>query len=209
MLALLLAMCWLGFPASDVQVAQLVDFIGGAEGNRTPDLCSAIAALSHLSYSPVPEAVFRARAPSCQSPPTKNAVETQNHFAETCLPGRQRLNIAGRKNPRRNSGVEMSTAAAFIVPVFRVLNMAIDLYWWIIIVMAVMSWLLAFDVINMRNDFVRSVWNGVNALTEPLLRPIRRFLPAIGGMDISPIVLLLLLSFIQMEMNALVVTLLS
>ena len=95
------------------------------------------------------------------------------------------------------------SAAAFIVPVFQVLNMAIDLYWWVIIVMAVMSWLLAFDVINMRNDFVRSVWNGVNALTEPALRPIRRFLPPIGGMDISPIILLLALSFIQMELAAL------
>jgi YggT family protein len=95
------------------------------------------------------------------------------------------------------------SAVAFLVPVFKVLNMALDLYWWVIIVMAVMSWLLAFDVINMRNDFVRSVWNGVNALTEPALRPIRRFLPPIGGMDISPIVLLLLLAFVQMELNEL------
>ena len=94
-------------------------------------------------------------------------------------------------------------AASFILPVFQVLNMALDLYWWVIIIMAVMSWLLAFDVINMRNDLVRSIWNGVNALTEPALRPIRRFLPAIGGMDISPIVLLLLLSFVQMELGAL------
>ena len=92
------------------------------------------------------------------------------------------------------------SAAAFIVPLFRVVSMALDLYWWVIIVMAVMSWLLAFDVINMRNDFVRSIWNAVTALTEPLLRPIRRFIPPIGGMDISPVILLLLLSFIQMEM---------
>jgi YggT family protein len=95
------------------------------------------------------------------------------------------------------------SAAAFILPIFRVLDLALDLYWWVIIVMAVMSWLLAFDVINMRNDFVRSIWNGVNALTEPALRPIRRFLPPIGGMDISPIILLLALSFIQMELKAL------
>ncbi|MGO9388852.1 YggT family protein [Rhodoblastus sp.] len=96
------------------------------------------------------------------------------------------------------------SAAAFLIPVFRVVNMAIDLYWWVIIVMALMSWLLAFDVINMRNDLVRSVWNGVNSLTEPALRPIRRFIPPIGGMDISPIVLLLLLSFIQMELGEVV-----
>jgi YggT family protein len=95
------------------------------------------------------------------------------------------------------------SAAAFILPIFRVLDLALDLYWWVIIIMAVMSWLLAFDVINMRNDFVRSVWNGVNALTEPALRPIRRFLPPIGGMDISPIILLLALAFIQMELKAL------
>jgi YggT family protein len=95
------------------------------------------------------------------------------------------------------------SAADFILPLFRVLDMALNLYWWVIIIMAVMSWLLAFDVINMRNDFVRSIWNGVNALTEPALRPIRRFLPPVGGMDISPIVLLLVLSFIQMELGAL------
>ncbi len=99
------------------------------------------------------------------------------------------------------------SAAAFLLPVFRIVDLAINLYWWVIIVMAVMSWLLAFDVINMRNDFVRSVWNGVNALTEPALRPICRFLPPIGGMDISPIVLLLLLSFIQMELDQLARTL--
>jgi YggT family protein len=93
------------------------------------------------------------------------------------------------------------SAAAFLLPVFRVVNMALDLYWWVIIIMALMSWLLAFDVINMRNDLVRSVWNGVNALTEPALRPIRRFIPAIGGMDISPVILLLLLSFVQMELG--------
>ncbi len=93
------------------------------------------------------------------------------------------------------------SAAAFLLPVFRIIDIALNLYWWVIIVMAVMSWLLAFDVINIRNDFVRSVWNGVNALTEPALRPIRRFLPPIGGMDISPIVLLLLLSIIQMELG--------
>jgi len=93
--------------------------------------------------------------------------------------------------------------AAFIIPVFKVIDMALTLYWWVIIIMAVMSWLLAFDVINMRNDLVRSLWNMSNALTEPVLRPIRRFLPPIAGMDISPIVLLLLLSFVQMELGVL------
>ena len=125
-------------------------------------------------------------------------MRTRAFRIKTCLRARE----AVKRGIRSCLGVAMS-AAGFILPVFRVLDMAINLYWWIIIIMAVMSWLLAFDVINMRNDFVRSVWNGVNALTEPALRPIRRFLPPIGGMDISPIVLLLLLSFIQMELNQL------
>ena len=78
-----------------------------------------------------------------------------------------------------------------------VVLLALDLYTYVIIGVAVLSWLLAFNVINIHNDFVRSVWNGLNALTEPLLRPIRRWLPAMGGLDISPIVLLLEIYFLQ------------
>ena len=78
-----------------------------------------------------------------------------------------------------------------------VVLLALDLYTYVIIGVAVLSWLLAFNVINIHNDFVRSVWNGLNALTEPLLRPIRRWLPAMGGLDISPIVLLLAIYFLQ------------
>ena len=73
----------------------------------------------------------------------------------------------------------------------------LDLYSYVIIAMAIMSWLLAFDVINFRNDVVRSIWTFLNALTEPLLRPIRRILPNLGGIDVSPIILLLLLMFVQ------------
>ena len=73
----------------------------------------------------------------------------------------------------------------------------LDLYWWVIIAVAVMSWLIAFNIVNDRNDMVRQIWNGLNALTEPLLRPIRRVLPNMGGLDISPIVLLIALSFLR------------
>ncbi len=82
---------------------------------------------------------------------------------------------------------------ALLVLVLQVL----DLYWWVIVATAIMSWLVAFDVINFRNDIVRSVWNFLNALTEPLLRPIRRILPNLGGIDVSPIILLLLLMFLK------------
>jgi YggT family protein len=77
------------------------------------------------------------------------------------------------------------------------INLVINLYIWIIIAGAIMSWLMAFNVINPYNQFVRSVWMGLNALTEPALRPIRRFLPDLGGIDISPMVLILICWFIQ------------
>ena len=77
------------------------------------------------------------------------------------------------------------------------INLVINLYIWIIIAGAIMSWLMAFNVINPYNQFVRSVWTGLNALTEPALRPIRRFLPDLGGIDISPMVLILVCWFIQ------------
>ncbi len=66
-----------------------------------------------------------------------------------------------------------------------------------IIIVAIMSWLIAFNVINVYNDLVRSIWNGLNAVTEPLLRPIRNVLPNMGGIDISPVILLLIIFLIE------------
>ncbi len=74
-----------------------------------------------------------------------------------------------------------------------VILFALNLYWYVIILVAIMSWLIAFNVINIYNDLVRSIWNGLNAVTEPLLRPIRNAIPNMGGIDISPIILLLLI----------------
>lgn len=73
----------------------------------------------------------------------------------------------------------------------------IDLYFWIIIAMVVMSWLIGFNVINVQNQFVRQVQYVLFRLTEPLLGPIRRFMPDLGGVDISPMVLLVGLIFLQ------------
>lgn len=78
-----------------------------------------------------------------------------------------------------------------------VILLVLQLYTWVIIAMAVLSWLIAFHVVNIHNDFVRAVWNGLNALTEPLLQPIRRWLPYFGGLDISPIILLLVIYFVE------------
>jgi YggT family protein len=78
-----------------------------------------------------------------------------------------------------------------------VILLILNLYTWVIIISAVLSWLLAFNVVNYDNSFVRSIWSGINALTEPLLRPIRRVLPRMGAIDISPIILLLAIFFLE------------
>ena len=68
---------------------------------------------------------------------------------------------------------------------------------WLVIAMVIMSWLLAFNVLNNSNSVVRQINYGLHRLTEPLLGPIRRRMPDLGGIDISPVVLLLGLMFIQ------------
>jgi YggT family protein len=78
-----------------------------------------------------------------------------------------------------------------------VLLLALQLYTWIIIAAAVISWLIAFNVVNTRNEFVRSVESFLYRVTEPVLGPIRRILPNLGGIDVSPIILLLIIFFIQ------------
>ena len=74
---------------------------------------------------------------------------------------------------------------------------ALNLYTWAVIGSAVLSWLIAFNVINMRNDVVRSLASALYQLTEPAMRPIRRMLPNLGSLDISPIILLLLIMLIE------------
>ena len=81
--------------------------------------------------------------------------------------------------------------------VLDVVLLILNLYTWVIIASAILSWLVAFNVINVRNDVVRMIWNGVYQLTEPVLAPIRRRLPNFGGVDVSPIVLLLLIFLLQ------------
>ncbi len=78
-----------------------------------------------------------------------------------------------------------------------VLMLVLDLYTWLIIASAVVSWLVAFNVVNSRNDVVRTIWNFLYQVTEPVLRPIRRLLPNLGGVDVSPIILLLGIFFVQ------------
>jgi YggT family protein len=73
----------------------------------------------------------------------------------------------------------------------------IMLYVYLLIASAVLSWLIAFNVVNTRNDFVRAVGDFLYRVTEPALAPIRRFLPNLGGIDLSPVILILLLLFVR------------
>jgi YggT family protein len=73
----------------------------------------------------------------------------------------------------------------------------LTLYVYVLIAAAVLSWLVAFNVVNARSPFVHAVGEFLYRVTEPLLRPIRNLLPAMGGIDISPIILILIIIFIQ------------
>ena len=84
-----------------------------------------------------------------------------------------------------------------MIIILRILQMLLNLLWWIIVIQAVLSWLIAFNVINTSNQFVRSVWTGLARLTEPLYRPIRRILPDFGALDLSPLVVLLVIYILQ------------
>jgi YggT family protein len=75
--------------------------------------------------------------------------------------------------------------------------MVISLYIWVLIIGAILSWLIAFDVVNRRNRAVYTIADTFYRLTEPALRPIRRVLPDLGGVDISPVILILGLIFIR------------
>jgi YggT family protein len=81
--------------------------------------------------------------------------------------------------------------------ILEIFLLVLQIYLWIIIASAVLSWLVAFNVVNIRNDLVRTIWDTLNRLTEPVLRPIRERLPNLGGIDVSPVVAFLIILLIQ------------
>ncbi|WOC16305.1 YggT family protein [Pseudochrobactrum sp. MP213Fo] len=87
-----------------------------------------------------------------------------------------------------------------MIAILRTVDLALDIFTWIIIASAVFSWLYAFNVVNSNNRFVASIGTFLYKVTEPVLRPIRRILPDLGGIDLSPIILLLLIFFIRQFM---------
>ena len=81
--------------------------------------------------------------------------------------------------------------------IFILLDSIITIYLWIIIVNAILSWLVAFNVLNTQNRFVFSVLDATYKLTDPVLNKIRRFIPTFGSIDISPLILILALMFLR------------
>jgi YggT family protein len=80
---------------------------------------------------------------------------------------------------------------------FQFISYVLQLYVYVLIAAAVLSWLVAFNVVNLRNPIVSAIGQFFYAVTEPVLRPIRRLLPNMGGIDISPIIVILIIFFIQ------------
>src|ERR1700754_878803 len=88
-------------------------------------------------------------------------------------------------------------AARMIAALLSTLSLILSLVWWVFLVMIIMSWLISFNVINTRNQFVAAVWRVLNQITEPILRPIRRVIPPLGGMDLSPLIVFIIIFFLQ------------
>jgi len=78
-----------------------------------------------------------------------------------------------------------------------ILDFLLNIAAWTIIIQAILSLLIAFNVINLYNDFIRSFWTALDKITEPIYRPIRRILPDFGGIDFSPFVVLIIIKAIQ------------
>ena len=78
-----------------------------------------------------------------------------------------------------------------------VVHSLLSVLWWAIIVMVVMSWLYSFGILNPTNQFAAQLSNALQVMTEPILAPIRRFMPDMGGLDLSPLIVLILIQGVQ------------
>lgn len=84
-----------------------------------------------------------------------------------------------------------------MLALYQILDLLLRIATYTILIQAVLSWLIAFNVVNTYNDFVRSIWQALEKMTEPLYRPIRKILPDFGALDISPLVVLLLIHILR------------
>ena len=88
-----------------------------------------------------------------------------------------------------------------MITILSILQVLLTVAQWIIIIQAILSWLISFNVINTHNDTVRAIWTALDRITEPFYRPIRRIMPDFGALDLSPLVALLLIIILQMVLN--------
>lgn len=84
-----------------------------------------------------------------------------------------------------------------MVSILQLIDLLLSIYMWIVIAVVILSWLTAFNIINRHNDIVRQISYALHRLTEPVMGPIRRVLPDLGGLDISPIIVLVAIWFIR------------
>ncbi|MEZ5910987.1 MAG: YggT family protein [Paracoccaceae bacterium] len=84
-----------------------------------------------------------------------------------------------------------------MVSLYQILNLLLDIVWFVILAHVIMSWLINFQVLNLRQPLVAQLWYGLNRLLEPIYSRIRQFLPAMGGLDLSPLVLIFLVAALR------------
>jgi YggT family protein len=163
-------------------------------------MCSPLDRIHAENVAPGASAAeYRGAAGSCQ--------------AGNAAPRRPRLRSGGRRpmsgsvaaRVRHLSGELGPPMDLIVSSLIQVILIAINIYIWLIIASAVLSWLVAFNVVNTSNRVVYMIGDFLFRVTEPALRPIRRVLPDLGPVDISPIVLLLALFFLQSVLGGLLV----
>jgi YggT family protein len=94
-----------------------------------------------------------------------------------------------------------------IIPLLQVISVALDLYKWVVVIWVVLSWLVAFNVVNAHNQIVRAIGGALDQIVEPVLKRIRRFVPLFGNVDISPVILFLVILLVQLIIGRLIINL--
>lgn len=96
-----------------------------------------------------------------------------------------------------------------MIALIQIIQVLLNVVWWIIVVQIVLSLLISFNVVNTYNDLVRQLYEGLNTITEPVYRPIRKVLPDFGQLDFAPAVVLLLMSLMDIVLNRLAISLMT
>ena len=94
---------------------------------------------------------------------------------------------------------------ALLVPLVQLVQIIIGLYWYVVVAAVIMSWLVNFGVINTHNQIVNMIWSALTQMTEPVFRKVRQYVPIMGGMDLSPIIVLLGIWLAQTYIGMLIV----